>query len=87
MFGNSEVDTFLFADDQAILSNSVSGLQMDVHLSSRISKDFGLRNSTLKNEVMAFHGADPIRATFVVGGTVLEQVSNCCRWYCSGAGQ
>ena len=29
---------------------------------SQISKDFGLQISTLKTKVMAFHGADPIRA-------------------------
>ena len=33
MVGNSAVDTLLFADDQAILTNSESGLQMTRHLS------------------------------------------------------
>ena len=33
MIGNSAADTLLFADDQAILSNSESDLQMTVHLS------------------------------------------------------
>ena len=55
MISNSAVDTLLFSDDQAILSNSESGLQMSVHSLSRICKDFGFQISTLKTKVMAHH--------------------------------
>ena len=34
-----------------------------------------IRDSTLKTKVMAFHGADLIRANVVVDDTVLEQVN------------
>ena len=49
---------------------------MSVHSLTRIYNDFGLQNSALKTKVMAFHGADPIRANIVVDGTVIDQVSN-----------
>lgn len=52
---NSGIDTLLFADDQAILSNLESSLQMAVHSLDRIWKDFGLQISTLKTKEMALH--------------------------------
>ena len=47
MIGNSGVDTLLFADDQAALSNSESVLQMAICTLSTICKDFRLQISTL----------------------------------------
>ena len=54
MIGKYAVDALLFADEQTILSNSESGLQMDVHSLTQFWKDFRLKISTLKNKVMGF---------------------------------
>ena len=74
MIGHSTVDTLLFADDQAILSDSENRLQMG--MLNRICKDSGLQISTIKTKVMPFCGTDPVRAKTVIDGTVLDQVSN-----------
>ena len=42
IIGHYVVGTFLFADDQAILSISKSGLQMAVHLLHQVCEVFGL---------------------------------------------
>ena len=63
MISNSVVDT----------SISENGLQKAVH--SLICRDIGLQTSSLMTKLMAFHGADAVRAKIVVDGTVLEQVS------------
>ena len=62
--------------------DSENRLEMEIHLLNRICKDSGLQISTRKTKVMAFRGTDPVRAKIVIYGTVLEQVSNCYRWYC-----
>lgn len=72
MIVNSAV---LFADGQATLSNSESGLQMSVHSLDRVYKDFGLEIFTVKTNVIVLHGADPIPAKPIVDGTDLEHVS------------
>ena len=43
MIGKSAVDMLLFADDQAILLNLDSGLEMAVHSLHQICKDFGVQ--------------------------------------------
>ena len=70
------IETLLFADDQAILSDSENRLQMGIHLLNRICKDSGLQISTHKTNVMAFSGTDLVRAKIVIDSTVLEQVRN-----------
>ena len=72
----STIDTWLFADNQAILSYSENRLQMEIVLLNRICKFSGLQTSTRKTKVMAFRGTGPLRAGIIVDGTVLEQVSN-----------
>ena len=66
MIGNSAADMLLFPDDQTILSNLKSGLQMDFLSLDRFGIDFEFQISTLKASVMTFHAADPIRAKIVV---------------------
>ena len=70
------VDGLRFADNQAILSNSVSNLHMAAHSVHGVCKDFGLQVSTLKTKAITFNGADPIQAKIFADRIVLEQFSN-----------
>ena len=54
--GNSVADTLLCADNEVMLPNSESGLQMSVHSLSQICKDLELQMSTLKIKVIAIYG-------------------------------
>ena len=74
MVGNSSVDTLLFADDQAVLPNSDSGLEMILH--SLTQQGFRITDLHTDDKMMAFHGADPIRAKIVSHDTGLEHVGN-----------
>ena len=76
MYSCCPVDTLLFADDQAILSDSENRLQMGIHFLNGICKDSGLQISTIKTKVIAFCGTDPVRAKSVIDGTILEQFSS-----------
>lgn len=73
---HSAIDTLLFADNQAILSDLENRLQMGIDLLNRICKDSGLQISTLKTKKIGFRGSDPVQAKIVINGTALEQVSN-----------
>ena len=56
MIVNSAVDTLLFADDQALLSNLESGLQMAEHSLFESVRILGT-NLYTKTKMMAFHRA------------------------------
>jgi hypothetical protein len=54
--GNTVLNTILFADDQAIFSESEAGLRRAVNRLENIANGFNMRISTMKTKTMAFQG-------------------------------
>jgi hypothetical protein len=73
---NTEINTFLFADDQAILANSEDNVQRAIHRLNVISKDCNMRISIDKTKVLALRGKYPIRIKIVINERILDQVLN-----------
>lgn len=71
---NKLLDTLLFADDQVLISSSENGAQRALFQLSNISKHFNLNISINKTKVLAFRGADTIRAKIVLEGKPIEQI-------------
>lgn len=73
---NIFVDTLLFADDQVLISSSENGAQRALFQLNNISKSFSLNISINKTKVLAFRGADTLRAKIVLEGKIIEQINS-----------
>lgn len=74
--GNTSLDTLLFADDQVLISSSENDAQRALFNLSNISRNFNLNISTKKTKVLAFRGAETIRAKIVLEGKTIEQINS-----------
>jgi hypothetical protein len=59
---NIYVNTLVFADDQAIIQDSEYKLQNFVYILNQLSKDYNLKISTDKTNIMAFKGKHSVRS-------------------------
>lgn len=73
---NTNINTLLFADDQAIIQENEDDLQRATHRLYTICRDYGMKISSKKSKTMAFKGKDPVRSKIVVNNEILEQVSH-----------
>jgi hypothetical protein len=73
MNGNLKLDTILFADDLAILTDSEGKLQCSVCNLQKLAEDFNVKYQ-LKNKVMASGGKYTTRSKICMHSKVMEQV-------------
>jgi hypothetical protein len=59
--GNTVLNTILFVDSQAVLSQSEASLQRAVDRLESIAVGFNMRISTMKTKTMTFQGKNHIR--------------------------
>ena len=59
---NTYLNTLLFADDQVIIQDSEDKLQKSVYLLNQKRKDYNLKISTDKTQIMAFKGKYLVRS-------------------------
>jgi len=71
---NLYLNTLLFADDQVIIQDSENKLQKPVYILNQMSKDYNLKISTDKTNIMAFKGKHLVRSKREIDGSILEQV-------------
>jgi polyphosphate kinase len=74
--GNTVLNTILFADDQAIISESEADFQRAVNRLENAANGFNMRISTMKTKAMAFQGKNHIRCKIVIDNKTIEQVSS-----------
>src|SRR6266576_2501227 len=73
---NEQLETMLFADDQAIFAKNEDDLQRSVFNLENIARKFGMKISTSKTKTLAFKGKDAACSKIVVSGKIAEQVNN-----------
>jgi len=71
---NLYLNTLLFADDQVTIQDSEDKLQKSVYILNQMSKDYSLKISTEKTNIMAFKGKQLVRSKIEIDGSILEQV-------------
>jgi hypothetical protein len=64
--GNTVLKTNLFADDQAVFSESEAGFQRAVNRLENIANGFNMRILTMKTKTMAFQGKNRVRYKIVI---------------------
>ena len=62
MAENEQLETMLFADDQAIFAKNEDDLQRSVFNLENIARKFGMKISTSKTKTLAFKGKDAARS-------------------------
>jgi hypothetical protein len=70
------LNTILFSDDQAVFSESESGLQRAVNRLENTANGFNMRISAIKTETLAFQGENHISCKIVIYNKTIEHVSN-----------
>ena len=71
----AKLNTFLFADDQVIISNTEDNLQKAIFKLNNLITEYGLSISTNKTKTMAFKGLEPLRSKIVINNQIIEQVN------------
>jgi hypothetical protein len=74
--GNTVLNAILFADDQAVFSESKAGLQRTVSRLENIANGFNMKVSTMKTKTMTFQGKNHIRCKIMIDNKMTEQVSS-----------
>jgi hypothetical protein len=62
-------------DDHIVLADSEENLQRAVFSLNNIAKEYNLRLSTKKTEVLGFKGVEHLRAKTEINNQILEQVA------------
>jgi len=73
---NLNINTLLFADDQAIIQKCEDDLQRSTYELHNICQDYGMKISIKKTKTMAFKGKEPIRTKIIIENEAIEQVSH-----------
>ena len=71
---NLYLNTLLFASDQVIIQDSEDKPQKSVYILNKMSKDYNLKISMDKTQIMAFKGKHLVRSKIERDGSILEQV-------------
>ena len=61
-------NTLLFADDQVIIQDSEDKLHKSVYILNQMSKDYDLKTSTDKTNIIAFEGKHLVRSKIEIDG-------------------
>jgi hypothetical protein len=73
--GNTVLNTILFANDQAVFSETEDD-QRAVNRLENIANSFNMRISTMITNTMAFQGENHVRCKIAIGNKTIEKVSS-----------
>jgi predicted DNA-binding transcriptional regulator len=71
--GDTILSTLLFTDDQVLLSDAENYLHIVLYTLHNTTKQFGMKISPIKYEVMLCKRQVPIRSKILINNTILEQ--------------
>jgi hypothetical protein len=70
------INTMLSADDQVILQESESDLQMSVYKLHQLYSEYNMKISLTKTKTLAFHVKQSVRTKTIIDNYTLEQVTH-----------